>query len=123
MFRHDAIRLRHMLDAAQEAIAFARGRTRSDLNDSRMLVLSLVKAIEIIGEAAFRISPATRAELQDIPWDAIIGMRHRLVHAYFDINLDILWRTVTDELPELVDVLIPHLAEHDNMSDFGQEQP
>ena len=123
MLRNDAIRLRHMLDAAQEAIAFARGRTRSDLNDSRMLVLSLVKAIEIIGEAAFRISPATRAELQDIPWDAIIGMRHRLVHAYFDINLDILWRTVTDELPDLIDVLIPHLAEHDNMSDFGQEQP
>ena len=123
MLRHDAIRLRHMLDAAQEAIAFARGRTRSDLNDSRMLVLSLVKAIEIVGEAAFRISPTTHAELPDIPWDAIIGMRHRLVHAYFDINLDILWRTVTDELPELVDVLIPHLAEQDNMSDFGQEQP
>lgn len=67
MLRNDAIRLRHMLDAAQEAIAFASGRTRSDLNDSRMLVLSLVKAIEIIGEAAFRISPATRVELQDIP--------------------------------------------------------
>jgi uncharacterized protein with HEPN domain len=84
-----------------------------------MLVLSLVKAIEIIGEAAFRISPATRAELQDIPWDAIIGMRHRLVHAYFDINLDILWRTVTDELPALVDVLMPHLDEYDNVGDFG----
>lgn len=123
MLRNDAIRLRHMLDAAQEAIAFASGRTRSDLNDSRMLVLSLVKAIEIIGEAAFRISPATRVELQDIPWDAIIGMRHRLVHAYFDINLDILWRTVTDELPALVDLLMPHLPEHDNMGDLGQEQP
>lgn len=123
MLRNDAIRLRHMLDAAQEALAFATGRTRSDLNDSRMLVLSLVKAIEIIGEAAFRVSPATRVELQDIPWDAIIGMRHRLVHAYFDINLDILWRTVTDELPALVDVLMPHLADHDNMGDLGQEQP
>jgi uncharacterized protein with HEPN domain len=119
MLRNDAIRLRHMLDAAQEALAFARGRTRSDLNDSRMLVLSLVKAIEIIGEAAFRISPVTRAELRDIPWDAIIGMRHRLVHAYFDINLDILWRTVTDELPALIDVLIPHLDEYDNMGDLG----
>ena len=88
-----------------------------------MLVLSLIKAIEIVGEAAYQVSPATRAELQDIPWDAIIGMRHRLVHAYFDINLDILWRTVTDELPDLVDVLIPHLAEDDNMGDFGQAQP
>jgi uncharacterized protein with HEPN domain len=119
MLRNDAIRLRHMLDAAQEATDFARGRTRSDLNDSRMLVLSLVKAIEIIGEAAFRISPATRAELQDIPWDAIIGMRHRLVHAYFDINLDILWRTVTDELPSLIDILIPLLTEYDSIDDLG----
>ncbi|MBN1659713.1 MAG: DUF86 domain-containing protein [Anaerolineae bacterium] len=119
MLRSDAIRLRHMFDAAQEAIAFARGQTRSDLSDSRMLVLSLVKAIEIIGEAAFRISPATRAELQDIPWDEIIGMRHRLVHAYFDINLDILWRTVTDELPALVDVLTSLLTEYDSIDDLG----
>jgi uncharacterized protein with HEPN domain len=119
MLRKDAIHLRHMLDAAQEATGFARGRTRSDLNDSRMLVLSLVKAIEIIGEAAYRVSPATRAELQDIPWDAIIGMRHRLVHAYFDINLDILWRTVTDELPPLIDILTPLLTEYDSINDFG----
>jgi len=118
MLRDDVIRLRHMLDAAQEAIGFARGRTRSDLNDNRMLVLSIVKAIEIMGEAAFRVSPTTRAELRDIPWDAIIGMRHRLVHAYFDINLDILWRTVTDELPALISVLTPHLAGYDNMGDL-----
>ena len=91
----------------------------SDLNDSRMLVLSLVKAIEIIGEAAFRISPAARAEIQDIPWDAIIGMRHRLVHAYFDINLDVLWRTVTDELPSLIGILTPLLAEYDSMDGLG----
>ena len=119
MLRNDAIRLRHMLDTAQEAIVFARGRTRSDLDDGRMLVLSLVKAIEIIGEAAYRVSPATRAELQDIPWDAIIGMRHRLVHAYFDVNLDILWRTVTDELPSLIDILTPHLTEYDGIGDLG----
>ena len=119
MLRNDAIRLRHMLDAAHEAIGFARGRTRSDLDDSRMLVLSLVKAIEIIGEAAFRISPATRAEFQDIPWDAIIGMRHRLVHAYFDINLDILWRTVTDELPALIDVLGSYVPQDDSVGEFG----
>jgi uncharacterized protein with HEPN domain len=119
MLRNDIIRLRHMLDAAQEATGFARGRIRSDLNDSRMLVLSLVKAVEIIGEAAFRISPTTRAELQDIPWDEIVGMRHRLVHAYFDINLDILWRTVNDELPPLIDILTPLLTEYDSIDDLG----
>jgi len=63
--------------------------------------LALVKDIEIIGEAAYRISPATRESLPDVPWKDIIGMRHRLVHAYFDINLDVLWRTVTDDRPPL----------------------
>jgi len=113
MLKNDAIRLQHMLDAAHEAIGFASGRTRSDLDDNRMLVLSLVKSIEIIGEAAFRISPATRAQLQDVPWDAIIAMRHRLVHAYFDINLDILWRTVQDELPALIAILEPYRPKGD----------
>ena len=63
--------------------------------------MALIKDIEIIGEAAYQISPATRESLPDVPWEDIIGMRHRLVHAYFDINLDILWQTVTDDLPPL----------------------
>jgi uncharacterized protein with HEPN domain len=109
MFRNDAIRLQHMLDATREAIAFACGRTRTDLDRDRMLVLSLVKDIEIIGEAAFQISLGTRDQLPDVPWDDIVGMRHRLVHAYFDINLDILWRTVQDDLPPLLQVLELHL--------------
>jgi uncharacterized protein with HEPN domain len=69
MLTNDTIRLQHMLDAAHEAIQFASGHTRADLDHDRMLVLSLVKAIEIIGEAAYRISLTARAQLQDIPWD------------------------------------------------------
>jgi uncharacterized protein with HEPN domain len=102
MHKDDAIRLRHMLDAAHEAIEFAQGRTRVDLNGDRKLVLALVKDIEIIGEAAYQVSQTARDQLPGIPWDDIIGMRHRLVHAYFDINLDILWRTVQDDLPPLI---------------------
>jgi uncharacterized protein with HEPN domain len=79
MRKHDAIRLRHMLEAAREAVSFAQGRSRDDLNRDRMLVLSLVKAIEIAGEAAFQISEPTRNELPNLPWADIIGMRHRLV--------------------------------------------
>jgi uncharacterized protein with HEPN domain len=103
--RDDAIRLHHMLDAAREAIEFAKGQTRSELDRNRMLVLSLVKDTEIVGEAAFQISPSTRDQLKDIPWDDIIGMRHRLVHAYFEINLDILWKTINDDLPMLIQIL------------------
>jgi uncharacterized protein with HEPN domain len=105
MRKDDAIRLHHMLDAAQEAIRFTGGKTRSDLDNDRILVLALVKDVEIIGEAAYQTSLDTREELSDIPWDDIIGMRHRLVHAYFEINLDILWRTIKDDLPPLVKIL------------------
>ncbi len=105
MRRDDAIRLRHMLDAAEEAMAFAERRTRADLNTDRQLVLALVKDIEIVGEAAYQLSEQGRQERPEIPWDDIIGMRHRLVHAYFDINLDILWKTVQEDLPPLVRML------------------
>jgi len=110
MQKADKVRLQHMLDAAQEALAFAKGRHRSDLDSDRMLVLSLVKDLEIIGEAAYHISDSTRQQLADIPWDDIVGMRHRLVHAYFDIDLDILWRTVEDDLPTLVPLLQKYLS-------------
>lgn len=64
--------------------------TRAHLDTDRKLTLALLKDLEITGEAAYRISPATGEELPAIPWTYIVGMRHRLVHAYFDINLDIL---------------------------------
>ena len=105
MLKDDTIRLRHMLDAAHEAVEFAQRRIRSDMDSDRMLVLSLVKDIEIIGEAAYQISRRTQDQLNKIPWDDITAMRHRMVHAYFDINLDILWRTVQDDLPLLIALL------------------
>ena len=101
----DTVRLRHILDAAREALSFARGRSRADLDSDRQLVLSLVKEVEIIGEAAYQLSNETKASLPDMPWEDIIGMRHRLVHAYFDINLDIVWRTVEEDLPEMLSIL------------------
>jgi uncharacterized protein with HEPN domain len=102
MQKDDAIRLRHMLDAAQEAVSFSAGRERRDLDGSRMLVLALVKDIEIIGEAASKVSEACRSEHPEIPWKNAVTMRNRLIHGYFDINLDIVWATVTEELPPLI---------------------
>ena len=111
MHRNDIIRLRHLLDAAQEAIGFAQGQTRADLDRDRKLVLALVKDIEIIGEAAYQVFQSTRDQLSGIPWADVIGMRHRLVHAYFDIDLDILWRTVQGDLPPLLESLRGILGE------------
>ena len=91
MHSDNEIRLRHMLDTAREGLSFARRRTREDLDDDRQLVLALVKDIEIVGEAAVQITEATRRDMPGIPWEKIVGMRNRLVPAYFDINLDVVW--------------------------------
>ncbi len=103
--RPDVVRLRHMLEAAQEAAAFARNRTRQDLYGDRMLSFALVHAIEIIGEAASKVSPEGRSACPSLPWASIIGMRNRLIHAYFDVDLDRVWETIADDLPPLIAAL------------------
>jgi uncharacterized protein with HEPN domain len=110
MQKDDEIRLRHILDAARQALDFARDETRASLDKDRKLEFALVKAIEIVGEAASQVSTESRENLPQIPWSNIIGMRNRLIHAYFDINLDILWKTITEELPPLIAELEKILA-------------
>lgn len=102
MQANDLVRLRHMLDSGREAISYAQGRQRTDLDHDRMLVHALVRCIEIIGEAASSTSAECRAEIATIPWSDIVGMRNRLIHAYFDIDLDLVWNTVEDDLSPLV---------------------
>ena len=98
----DLVRLHHILDAAHEALEHAANRKREDLDTDRQLLHSLVRCIEIIGEAASNVTPALRAEHPEVPWLRIIGMRNRLIHGYFDINHAIVWKTVHEELPTLV---------------------
>jgi len=102
MFEDDSVRIRHILDAAREAVAFSQGRSREDLDTDRRLNLSLVRLLEIIGEAARGISSEFREAHPDLPWKSMIGMRDRLIHAYFDVNLDVVWETVTEDLPPLI---------------------
>ena len=101
MYQDDSARLRHMRDAAKEAVAFVQGKDRGDLHTDRQLVLALVKCIEIVGEAASRITSETRDRHPNIPWSRIIGMRNRLIHAYFDVDIDIVWSTVVHNLTPL----------------------
>lgn len=105
MRKDDEIRLRHMLDAAREAQSFIAGKPRLALDTDRKLALALVKDMEIIGEAASRVSEQSRAEYPAIPWPDIINMRNRLIHAYFDIDLDIVWDTVTKDLPPFIIII------------------
>jgi uncharacterized protein with HEPN domain len=101
MRKDDRVRLQHMLDAANEALTFIQGKNRADLDIDRMLLLSLIRELEIIGEAASKISAETRSQNTSIPWQDISGMRNRLIHAYFDVDLDTVWSTVSRDLPTL----------------------
>lgn len=82
-----------------------RGRTRAQLDSDRMLNLALVRLVEIVGEAANRVSKPGQAERPEIPWRAIIGMRNRIVHGYDEVNFDILWAVIHDDLPPLIEKL------------------
>ncbi len=91
-----------MLDAARKAVAFLEGRSRRDLDSDELLALALARLLEIVGEAAKGVPEDVRQTHPKIPWRAIAGTRDRLIHAYFDVNLDILWAVVTTELPALI---------------------
>lgn len=109
----DQVRLRHLTEAARKAVAFAKDRSREDLDRDELLMLALTKLVEIVGEAAKHVGQETQAALPMVPWSAAARMRDRLVHHYFDINLDVLWRTVTLELPALLDALAGRPDEED----------
>jgi uncharacterized protein with HEPN domain len=98
----DPKRLEHIVDAARKALRFARGKKRADLEREELLTLALLKLFEIIGEAAARLSPAARQRLRTVPWPKVIGMRNRLIHNYDEVDLDILWQTLKQDLPALI---------------------
>ena len=101
----DETRLRHMLEAAKQAQSFMKGRKKESLTTDSMLLLAVVKAVEIVGEAASKITKERQAEIPQIPWPQIISMRNRLTHAYFDIDKDIVWKTIIEDLPPLIEDL------------------
>ncbi len=105
MYPDDSTRLRHMRDAAREALEFAKGKQRADLDTDRQLALAILKCIEIVGEASAAISVETTASFPGIPWRQIRGMRNRLVHGYYEVDLDVVWNTVAHNLGPLLAAL------------------
>ena len=103
--RDDRISLVDMLIHAKEAVALSGETSLNDLIEDRVMQLALQKLVEIVGEAANRVSEETQQRHQEIPWPQIIGLRNRLVHGYYDINLDILWQIIQNDLPPLTERL------------------
>lgn len=98
----DKVRLLHMIDALETAERFVAGRSRGDLDADEMLRLALTRAIEIVGEAAGRVSVDVQARFPEVPWRVLGGMRNRLIHAYFDVDRNVIWTTATRDVPELL---------------------
>ena len=109
--RSDESALRHMLAHAREAVAMARGRSRAELDGDRMLNLALARLIEIIGEAANRVSVARQATIPCVPWPQVVSMRNRLIHGYDSVDHDVLWAVVSRDLPALIACVAAALGE------------
>ena len=89
-----------------------RGRTRSDLDTDRMFQLALTRLIEILGEAANRVTPAGHARYPEIPWPKIVSARNRIIHGYDAVNYDMVWDIATLEVPALISALERALPGH-----------
>ena len=117
--RRDDLSFRHMLDHARDIVELSRGRTREVLETDRLYQLAMARAVEVIGEAANRISAERRAIHPEIPWPSIIGMRNRLIHGYDALNLDIVWQTISESVPSLLLLLEPIVAEIDRRTSLS----
>ncbi len=99
---NDWLRLQHMYDEARVARKFVKGKSRRDLDTNEQFQYALARAVEIVCEAACNITDEFQAENDQIEWRQITGMRQWLAHAYFKIDLNILWKTVQQDLPPLI---------------------
>lgn len=101
----DNVYLEHMLAHAREALEILGECTHEELSESRVLQLALMHLVEIVGEAASKVSPETRSKLSQLPWRGMVGMRNRIIHGYDTVNIAVLWDTLEHDIPELVAIL------------------
>ncbi len=103
MSKDETVYLGHMLDRARKIITNLQGKRRADFDTDENLRLALAHLIQTIGEAARKVPESTRAAHAEIPWKSIMGMSHKIVHDYMDIDEDVVWNVATKHLPTLVE--------------------
>lgn len=101
MNNKDQVRLAHLIESCLAIQQYINGRCRTDLDTDRMLLSALTRELEIIGEAVNALSEELTSAHPEIPWKDMVGMRNRLIHAYYNINAEIVWKTATVAVPEL----------------------
>lgn len=113
MSRHDpAASLHDMLQYALKAVRFCENKSQGDLERDEVLQLAVARAVELVGEAASRVPQDVRTHHPTIPWQDIVGTRNRLIHGYDRIDVRIVWDTIQDDLPPLIETLRSSLGEN-----------
>jgi len=107
----DKVRIRHIIEEAKISYDFVLDCTFEDFVKDKKTVRAVIRSIEIIGEAASKISNELKNTHNEVPWRKIIGMRNRLIHVYFDIDYDVVWQTVHKNIPELIEIMQKLLKE------------
>jgi len=102
MFADDPTRLGHILDLAKEALELGRVYKREDLDNNRMLFHSVKDCLETIGEAAYKLTTDFKLAHPEVDWRSLTRLRNELIHDYFALDLDQMWDTIEDVLPDLV---------------------
>jgi uncharacterized protein with HEPN domain len=105
MLTSDRVRLQHILDAAKRIVVISRGRSRHDVEDDLVLPFALLALLQIIGEAARHVSDEYQEEHSEIDWKGMTGLRNRLAHAYFDVDYDVLYKVIQEDIPPLISTI------------------
>jgi uncharacterized protein with HEPN domain len=112
-YKDSLIRIRHMLDFARKAVRFNKGKKRSDLDSNEMLAMATIYLIEMLGEASRNITQELQQGYPEVPWEQISCTRNRLAHGYIDVDLDIIWSIVTQDLPPLI-IQLRHIIKNES---------
>jgi uncharacterized protein with HEPN domain len=111
MSKDDIVYIGHMLDMSLQALELSARLEKDAFDQDTTLRLALTHLVQVIGEAARQVSENFKKDHPEIPWNEVIGMRHRIVHDYLNVDADIVWQVVIGDLPDLVSGLKDILPE------------
>lgn len=104
--KSDSVFILHIVDSIDQIMEYTDGLSGDEFKNNRLVQDAVIRNFEIIGEASKQISTDTRTNHPDIPWGSMAGMRDKLIHNYLGVDLNIVWNTITEVLPNLRSDLI-----------------